>query len=231
MKNDSLTRRQQEFLNALVELTYRAGRSVHYSKVAEHLGVGKVSAYEMLRLLEERDLVRREFHRPQPNAGPGRSAVAFMPTPLASSTLSSSTEEWAKIKDQLLEKLQRYRPEGYESLLNDLLERIPRRRSPAIYLAEMSTAIALGLHSLREHTETQRLLSILKKIGHPGELGVSAIPGLSAGLSLVARFNRKLSDVLLTQASKTQTYLSELSADKRKMLAEFTREIVEIIGG
>jgi energy-coupling factor transport system substrate-specific component len=231
MHNINLTHRQQEFLNALIDLTRRAGRAVHYSTVAEHLGVGKVSAYEMLRVLEDKDLVRREFLRSETSSGPGRSAVVFVPTSLALPTLSGTAEEWARIKAEIIGKLQRYRPEGYDRMLNDLLERLPRRRSASWYLAEMSTAIALGVHSLRDHPEVHRLQRLLKEIGLPGELGVNAIPGLGAGLALVGRFNRRLSDLLLAQASKTQAHLSELSVETRKQLAEFTREIMDIISG
>jgi energy-coupling factor transport system substrate-specific component len=230
MNSLSLTHRQQEFLDALIDLTRRAGRAVHYSTVAEQLGVGKVSAYEMLRVLEDKDLVRREFLRPEPSSGPGRTAVAFVPTALALPTISATAEEWARIKDEIMGKLKRYRPEGYDRMLNDLLDRLPRRRSASWYLAEMSTAIALGLHSLRDHPEVHRLQELLKEIGLPGELGVNAIPGLGAGLALVERFNRRLTDLLLGQASKTQAYLSELSAETRKQLAEFTREIMDVIG-
>jgi hypothetical protein len=98
-------------------------------------------------------------------------------------------------------------------------------------MAEMVTALILGLHTLREHAEARKLRSLLKKIELPGELGLSAIPGMSVGLSLVERINRQLSDVLLNQANKFQTALLELNAEKRRILAEFTREVAEIVGG
>jgi hypothetical protein len=47
----------------------------------------------------------------------------------------------------------------------------------------------------------------------------------------VERINRPLSDVLLNQANKFQAALQELNAEKRRILAEFTREVAEIVGG
>jgi hypothetical protein len=87
------------------------------------------------------------------------------------------------------------------------------------------------LHSLSELAEVKQIRNKLGKIGLPGELDLAAIPGLSVGLSLVERFNKQVSQVLLNQTSKFQNRLSELSAEKRRMLAEFTREVVKIVGG
>jgi len=236
MNRKSLTRRQQEFLRALIDLHVEEGEAVHYTRVAEYLGVSRVTAYEMLRLLEERGLARREFQRSEVDRGPGRSPVSFRPNELAETSFTDQSTsdrisgEWLKIKTQILEKLQRSEGRSYEDFLKEILDRLPRRRSPDVYMAEMVTALILGLHSLREFAEARRLRNMLGKIGLPGELDLAAIPGLSAGLSLVERFNKQVSGTLLSQASKYQALLSELSAEKRRMLAEFARDVVRVIG-
>jgi len=51
-----LTRRQQEFLGKLLDLYYQEDAPVRYSMVAEGLGVGNVTAYEMMRLMEKLNL-------------------------------------------------------------------------------------------------------------------------------------------------------------------------------
>lgn len=232
-----LTRRQQEFLQALVELHNQEGDAVHYSVVAQYMGVGNVATYEMLRFLEELDLVQREFSRSEEDRGPGRTQVGFIPKPHAIQRTTDLWgkdwigEEWVKVKVQILEKLRVGKKKGYDDFLTELLDRLPNQPSPAAHMAEMVTALVLGLHTLREHAEARKLRSLLKKIELPGELGLSAIPGMSVGLSLVERINRQLSDVLLNQANKFQTALLELNAEKRRILAEFTREVAEIVGG
>jgi hypothetical protein len=237
METKRLTRRQQEFLRALIDLHNEKGEAIHYTLVAEHLGVGRVTSYEMLRLLEGRGLVVREFQRSDEVRGPGRSPVSFRPTSLALPTLADQgmsariSEEWTRVKAQIIDKLRKGKKRGHEEFLKELLDRLPQRRSPDVYLAETVTAVVLGLHSLREFAEARRLRNMLGKIGLPGELDLNAIPGLSAGLSLVERLNKQLSTVLLNQASKYQSFLSELSAEKRRLLAEFTREVVKIVGG
>jgi hypothetical protein len=237
MDRKDLTRRQQEFLRALIDLYEDEGETVHYTVVAEHLGVARVTAYEMLRLLEDRGLAYREFQRLEEDRGPGRSPVSFRPTSLAETAFTEQSvsgrisEEWIKVKTQILEKLQKGEGIGHEDFLKELLDRLPSRRSPDVYLAEMVTAVVLGLHSLQEFAEARRLRNMLGRIGLPGELDLAAIPGLSAGLSLVERFNKQISKALLNQTSKYQNLLSELSAEKRRLLAEFTREVVKTVEG
>lgn len=232
-----LTRRQQQFLRTLLELYQERGEAIHYTQVSERLGVGSVTSYEMLRLLEERDLLEREFGRPEEERGPGRSSVSFRPTDLAFSALSdpvlSATiaDEWIRVKNQILEKLRKDKIRGYDAYLKELLNRLPRQHSPLAYAAEMVTAVVLGLHSLREVAEARHLRTLLSKMGLPGELGLNAIPGLSVGLSLVDRFNKRIAKGLLNQTARYQALLSGLGAEKRRLLAEFTREVVEIVGG
>jgi len=71
MKN-RLTRRQQQFLSQFLDIHREMGHSVHYVVVAERLGISKVSAYEMLRLLEEKELVKAEYQSNPGQHGPGR---------------------------------------------------------------------------------------------------------------------------------------------------------------
>ena len=67
-----LTRRQQQFLSKFLDLYGKKRESLHYTALAEYIGVGKISAYEMLRLLEEHGLVEAEYELPANQRGPGR---------------------------------------------------------------------------------------------------------------------------------------------------------------
>jgi hypothetical protein len=49
-------------------------------------------------------------------------------------------------------------------------------------------------------------------------------------LSLVDRINKHVAHVLQTQAKKYQAFLSELNMENRRRLAEFTREVIHILG-
>lgn len=231
-----LTRRQQEFLGKFLDLYAEGQEPLHYTAVAERLGVGNVSAYEMLRLLEERGLVRAEYQVPTERQGPGRAPVVFMPTPLATQELARLSgeemplQEWHAARSHILGQIEAGQAEGYETLLEELLARMVEPRSPLIYGAEMITAIILSLKSLQDTAQARRLEEQLKGIGKPGELGLSALAGLSMGLSAVERINRRLASFLLAQSGRFHSVLSQLSDESRRQLTEFMQEAMRLVG-
>jgi len=232
-----LTRRQREFLSRFLDLYKEAQEPIHYTEVARRLGIGKVTAYEMLRLLEERGLVRSQFRLPRGRRGPGRAAVLFAPTKEAHRVLrqlagpAANGEDWEAIKAQILTRLREGQAEGYEQLLNDLLARLPERRSPLRYMAELTTAILLALRSMLEGPYGHLLRQRLQRIGLPGELGLNALTGLGMALGLAEQVNRRVSTALLSEADRCQRTIQELSEENRRRLAEFVREVLGVLDG
>jgi DNA-binding PadR family transcriptional regulator len=230
-----LTRRQQQFLSKFLDLYSKEREPVHYAAVAEHLGVNKISAYEMLRLLEEHGLVEAEYQLPANLRGPGRASVVFRPTSLATQELARlaggevNQQEWKVVKEHILKQLEAGKAKDYDALLEELLARTPEQRSPVIYAAEMITAIILGLESLRNTAEAHGLLDKLKEIGKVGELGLGIFTGLGMGLTVAERINRRLASFLLVQSGQFQSALSQLSDENRRRLTEFTQEVMRIV--
>jgi hypothetical protein len=230
-----ITRRQREFLSALIELHDASGQGVHYSAVAKQLHVGKVTAYEMLRLLEERGLVEAEYQRPSSQRGPGRSHVVFLPTSHAYAIIRAvgrpdhTLQEWESTTDRILKTLREYKARNYEPLFEEFVEHLHDHRSRLTYLAEMVTAIVLGLDTVREDFEQRGVRGIMESIGMPGDAGLRAIAGLGAGLSLFDQLNDRVTSALLSQAAKYQEALSEIGSEGRRRLAEFTQEVLEIV--
>lgn len=230
------TRRQRAFLGQFLDLYQQDRQALHYSVVAEELDVKKTTAYEMLRLLEDRGLVASEYVLPKESAGPGRSTIVFYPTEEATALMSRlagqawETEEWDEVKQRILQALHEGKGTGYEDLLNEILLRIPQRKSPMLYTAEVITAVILHVYQLRGETGTNRLFRTLKSLGLPGELGLNALTGLTLGLTLVERANRRFTTMILSYAAKYDEDLTKLSAENRRSLADFVREVLETIG-
>jgi len=230
-----LTYRQQQFLSQFLDVYWDMDQPVHYVAVADRLGIGNVTAYEMLRLLEERGLVRAEYHRDPDQRGPGRSMVLFYPTQEASRLInelagkSVDLEDWLAVKERILKQLREGKAGGYEVLLADLLARIPERHSPLIYATELTTAMILTLASLQETPEAYKLMERLRRIGLPGEIGLNALGGIGMGLSLLERVNRRLSTLLLAQVGRYETMLSKLNEESRLRLSDFAREVATIL--
>lgn len=232
-----LTRRQQEFLSQFLDVYKTTDEPIHYVALAERLGIGKVTAYEMLRLLEERGLVASEYYLPDRERGPGRSTVLFRPTASAVHLLhvlnggSPEDEDWDIVKERILNQLRTGDAAGYEDLLTNLLARIPEQGPALIYLTEMTTATLLALREMRDSAETSGLTEHLRRIGLPGEIGLSALAGVSATLSMMERVNRRVSTFLLTQSGKYQTLLSQIGEENRRRLGDFAREVAKIVSG
>ncbi|MGD8812957.1 MAG: hypothetical protein PVI78_00620 [Anaerolineales bacterium] len=232
-----LTRRQKEVLAKLVELHRALGEPIHYPVLAEHLGVGNVTIYEMLRLLEDNGFVSVEYQRPQDAHGPGRPAVFFQPTSSALTVLGKSDQrssahiDWEKTRVRILEKLRIARSKDYESALEELISHLADSPSPIEYLASMVATIMLGLQSLKESIGARGVRKIIRSIGLPGESGLSALGGLSIGLSLVERWNQRISQAFLEHVAHYQSLLAELSAENRHRLSQFTNEVLKVVSG
>ena len=223
-----LTGRQRQFLNKFLDLYREARQPLHYSAVAAHLGVSPMTAYDMLRLLEERELVASEYVLPE--QGPGRSTIVFRPTEKATASMAQlagkgwDQEEWEGVKERILQALREGRGTNYQDLLEEILLRIPGRKSPMLYGAEMITAVLLHLHQLKEEARGSSLLESLRALGLPNDLA-----GLTLGLSFVERANRRITSLLLSYSRKYQEYLAKLSAESKQRLSDFAQEVMKIV--
>jgi len=231
-----LTGRQKMFLSRFLDLYREAEGPVHYTAVAEKLGVSRVTAYEMLRLLEEKGLVSSDYVLPQSGHGPGRSSIVFRPTEKAHALMAElagedwDSEEWEEVKKRILQAVREGKGTDYRELLNEILLRIPERKSPMLYLAEMITAVILVLHQIREEAQAAGVFEHLRNLGLPGGLGLSALAGLTLGLTLVEKANRRFTTLLLSYSQKYQEHLSRLSTERRRALSEFAQEVMKIVG-
>ncbi len=224
-----LTPRQREFLRRFVELYEEARKPVHYSQVARKLDVGNVTAYEMLRILEKKGFVLREYVL---RKGPGRSAVKFYPGPRAFAALQRSLayalgREWEEAKAQLIRSLRKAREGEFDAVTEELLRRIPERTSPLPLLAELVVLLMVQLRRLQ--AQGRDWLYTLKGLGLPAEKGLPALGGLMAGIALAERANRALAEVFLKYAARFNSYLAELNRESRQALAEFTGEVMEVL--
>ncbi|MBN1537534.1 MAG: hypothetical protein JW908_12425 [Anaerolineales bacterium] len=230
-----LTRRQQEFLKRFLDAYVETSESLHYTTIAKLLGISNVTAYEMLRLLEERGLVEAHFYLPEGDHGPGRSTVRFRPTAEANRILQEVTikrseeSDWERAKEDLINQLETGDTSDYESLLTNLLARISDRRSPLIFTTEMVTAVILSVATLKDNAAAIGLKERLQNIGLPGEISLSALAGIGSALSLAERTNRHVANFLINESERYQTMLVQMSEDNRRRLSEFARQVAKII--
>jgi energy-coupling factor transport system substrate-specific component len=230
-----MTQRQRAFLEQFWELYREVKAPLHYSVVAEKLKISNISAYDMLRLLKRQGMVASQYLLPKKQRGPGRSTIVFYPTQraaaLISSTLADEGEgiEWEQLKEKILQTL-RKRKDEYDQILDELLSRIPQRKSPLLYSTEMIAAIVLQMCQLKEEARA-RLLNETRKLIQTGDSGLSALAGLPVGLTLVEEANRSFTSKLVSCVERYQQYLTRLSAERKKALSEFFLEVVKAVEG
>jgi Mn-dependent DtxR family transcriptional regulator len=228
-----LTGRQESFLGKFLDLYSQAEVPLHYTHVAEVLGVGKITAYDMLRVLEKRGLVRAEYVLRGKGKGAGRSTVVFVPTSQARVLFAElagegwDEAEWETVKTQILNALRRRT--DYQNLLDEILARLPERTTPLVYAAEMVTAVILNLLLVEEGASTSALVERLKALGLPGEVGLNALSGLAMGLSLVERANRRLTDKLVDAVRGYQRSLVRLRGEGSRHLSSFVQEVMKAV--
>lgn len=228
-----LTTRQQAFLLRLLDL-YRERRSpIHYTEVAEQLGVNKFSAYDMLKVLERKGVVASEYVLDRKEPGPGRSLIKFYPTELAQRWLaqqrlgSPRSEEWQRVKEGLLRRLQQAREVNPIELAGELLNQLSENQPPMVYCAQMITAFLLQLSGLRELTSHMNPLRALAQISVGGNISLGALGGLGLGW-LLTHASEAVAKNLLPAISRYQSYLRDLSEGNRSALASFFQEALAV---
>ena len=232
-----LTHRQQEFLNQFLDMYQEIDKPIHYADLADRLNLGKVTAYEMLRLLEKRGLAEARYELASKNRGPGRSMVLFHPSKKSIEMLNKYSGEeveaqsWEVTKARIKYRLHDGKINGFEPLQNDLLTRIDKRRSPLIFMAEMITATILAVASIHKASEDNGLLDRLGKLGLPGQIGLSAIGGISSALYMIEGVHLNIAMYLLDRSGKFHQHIHYLNQENRDRLSNFPREVTEIISG
>jgi len=186
-----LTRRQEEFIKKMLELGQEMDGPIHYSVLAEHLGVSPFTAYDMLRLLEEKGMVTSQYQLPAGKSGPGRAERLFYPTQTAlerqRQIIQTSTEalalEGEALGQFLLNKIESGElPDDGIGL--EMLARIPAHDSGRIsYCMEVMTVVALRL---QRHTGYKLVLTYLPTIlpdkAPPTKANLCLLAGFAFGI-------------------------------------------------
>ena len=219
-----LTPRQQTFLDSLFELYRELKGPVHYSVVAEQLGVNKFSAYDMLKVLEEKGVAASDYVLSSEQAGPGRSQVVFYPTHQAAQFLTQLKEEmrynadWQRAKERILKRLQNAQESNPADALREALSNLPDTKAPLNYCAEMVSVLLLNIERMRD----KNITPVVENLANRGQLGLAALAGLSLGTSLTETSgDNTLREKLVAHTQRFQNQLADLSDESVNKLSAF----------
>ena len=212
-----LTSRQQAFLDKLFELYREFKEPVHYSIVAENLGVNKFSAYDMLKVLEEKGVAASSYVLSSDQVGPGRSQVVFYPTHKAAQFLTQlrdevRTNDWVKVKERVLRRLEEARQTNPVEALKESLSNLPETKNTLNYCTEMISVLLLNVERLRSN----KLQPALEALSTSGQVGLSLATTLTNEID-----DTSLTEKLLTHTQRFQKQLAEMSDESILKLSAF----------
>lgn len=182
-----LTGRQEEFLRNLLDLYHEQQEALHYSALAERLGVSRFTAYDMLRLLEEKGFATSAYQLAEDKTGPGRSEVVYEPTERAHQLMARlkgevAADDWEAVKEHILARVRSATGDQLDGreVAEEMLARLPPDEPEIVrYCVEIMTVIALRL---RRRSGRKLLLDYLD------ELLPAAGDGCRASVTLLGGF-------------------------------------------
>ncbi|MGC8880133.1 MAG: hypothetical protein ACP5R2_13000 [Anaerolineae bacterium] len=231
-----LTRRQQAFLDKLFDLYREFGQPVHYSVVAERLGVNRFSAYDMLKTLEEKGVAASAYAPKRDQRGPGRSMVLFYPTYRAAKFLTQlrqdmfGSDEWSQFKESVLRQLRQALESNSSKTVRDLLSQLPSVKTPLAYCTEMVGVLLLNLAQCQTAQRSFPLGTLQPLTVGGGPIGLGTLAGLSLG-SLVSGStdDPSFAERLTHHIHEFQEQLNELSEESLNRLNAFLQDALKAV--
>jgi DNA-binding MarR family transcriptional regulator len=234
-----LTPRQHAFLQKLQELCREHKGPVHYSDVAEKLGVSRFSAYDMLKVLEKKGLAASSYALAAGHSGPGRSMVVFEPTRQGTTILGLRLEDarqdlgddWQRVRERVLNRLREAREASPREVLSELLVRLPEAKAPVAFCTQMIGALLVNMQRVKARVGDLHPFRALAALRTNGSAGLETLAGLSIGMALGTDDESppSLTQRLLDQTRRYQSTLSRLSEEARSALVQFLEEALEAL--
>lgn len=228
-----LTNRQRAVLEKLFDVYYQYRRQpIHYTTVAQALGIANSTAYEMLKLLEQKGYVSSEYHLADRHTGPGRSMVLFKPTRKALRTFrhlagEETDKEWEAMKQKVLSRLAAEGLPDDEGLMADLVATIPESTDPFSYCERVVAASLVFIRSqlFNRIQELKNFREIIDTDAIGSEL-LDSLPGVALGLAYALRQTPSWLSKLPEYMKRYQSYLRQMDEEARLRLWRFSREVI-----
>ncbi|MEA2021275.1 MAG: hypothetical protein U9N08_02250 [Candidatus Caldatribacteriota bacterium] len=243
-----ITTRQKEFLQTLIDLYQQRGAPIHYSEVAQTLGVSKWTAYDMLQLLHREGLLEVEYLIPESNNHRweklGRSTITFFPTKkgytlsnLPERKLPTKIAELDKLKNNIIQKFEKIKGKFN---LKDLFKEALQSKSPLIFCACVLLILILLIKKITEGIAEIQLLSQVIPADATNtyiELSLVVFVGMCFGvltkyINKIPKYITGPNNSLDEYAGYIQTYnqyVSQMDKKEQKSLLDFLKETLDEI--
>ncbi|MEA2086561.1 MAG: hypothetical protein U9O91_00470 [Candidatus Caldatribacteriota bacterium] len=241
-----ITKRQKEFLQSLIDLYQDKGSPVHYSEVAQKMGVSKWTAYDMLKLLQKEGLLEVEYLIPELDnykwGKLGRSTITFSPTKkghtisnLPQRKLPTKAAKFDKLKKNIIQKFEEIKGKFN---LKDLFKEALETKSPLIFCACVLLILILLIKKITEGIAEIKLLSQVVPLDATNtyiELALIVFVGMCFGvltkyINKIPKYVTGPNNNLDEYAGYIQTYneyVSQMDKKEQKSLLDFLKETLD----
>ena len=243
-----ITKRQKEFLHSVIDLYQQKDAPIHYSEVAQKMGVSKWTAYDMLQLLHKEGFLEVEYLIPESDnykwGKLGRSTITFFPTKkgytvsnLFQRNLHTKATEFNKLKKEIIKKFGEIK--GKFNLI-DLFKEALQTKSPLIFCACILLILILLIKKISEGIAEIQLLSQVIPTNATNayiELVLTVFVGMCFGIltkyiNNIPKYVTGPSNNLDEYIGYIQTYnqyVSQMNKDEQKSLLDFLKETLDEI--
>jgi len=227
-----ITRRRMDFLQKIKQLYKDTNLPVHYTRVAELLGVSKWSAYEMLKTLEKEGFLSSQYEVNQGEKSPGRAMVLFVPTRLTDLVLSGKAlkekvpvKEWQQINERLLSLYEELKKANPKELVEQLMAELPGLETPLIFSVYMIAFLVAQLQTMSEKS-----IGLVKNVvmdAAKAETGLAMFAGAAMGSMLRTATQFPLLAQIVSHLNRFQDNLAELNQSEQALLMDFLEAALE----
>ena len=222
-----LTDRQEYFIICLLDLYRRTEGPIHYSTLAERVGVSPFTAYDMLQVLKEKGFVTSSYRLEPGGKTVGRSEVVFSPTQLTFkrfAKLDTGTEsfDWEAAVIQVKKRVLAGDVPGKE-LAEELIAKIPQDSPDSLrYCFAVITFLILRLcKDTGRIIQVERIPQLLRLKKTFTKSGLLILGGFILGLlAMENSLILESEQIILEHVQRYQSLVSEMEPQVVRQLGK-----------
>lgn len=219
-----LTKRRREFLDQICRQYQTTNLPVHYSEVAEAIGVSKWTAYDVLKTLESQGLVKRNYSTNENETG--RSVVVFSPTEMAEAMFQrerreTSNTEWDAILKQMTELIENQQNLPLMDAINHMIFRMKAVDIKLEFCAYFLCVLILYLNSLG--TSVKGLTVNMVNASPDSKVQLTVFVGAVIGM-IIQSVHDELSPDMVTLVQQFFDNVNQLNGEELQLLIEFIKQ-------
>lgn len=226
-----LTRRQREFLATVVDLAAIRG-GVHYTEVAEALGVSRWTAYDVLNGLAEKGWLAVS-HEVAREGGVGRSRVLFQPTRKAwllfqgegRAGATSASGFLADMHQGLWAKVAQARERGVWNTLQELAGELGSVRQPLLFCAYLLVILLVAVRAMNQGDD-QALVGYLLPLLTGPQAALVTLAGFIFAYLVHRAPQGGEGGLLWHQLGYFEEQVKRLNQEERQYLCDFTVDLI-----